>query len=268
MNKLEKERGITLIALIITIIILVILAAVSIRAVTNMKIVDYAVNGSQNYAKAGKNENKILEDTTSFIDEAVAKVEDAQNGKIDITKKTWKNFNDDLDVNILRFSKNGTFTDQMGFVGTYQYDGETITLTYNSGYTEQYKYNGESFVGEFEDDGGINHTMTLIEFAVEKISFTVDNVKYTAEKDMDWRVWINTDYNTDGFYAADVMGYVQNKQIATLGKIPIAATTPPTSLPRAICTADGSPIYDYLGMICETNVIEENGIYSTTQPDA
>ena len=80
MSKLEKERGITLIALIITIIILVILAAVSIRAVTNMKVVDYAVNGAENYAKAGKAENKVLEDTTSFIDEAVEKVNKAANG--------------------------------------------------------------------------------------------------------------------------------------------------------------------------------------------
>ena len=80
MSKLEKERGITLIALIITIIILVILAAVSIRAVTNMKVVDYAVNGAENYAKAGKAENKTLDDTVSFIDEAVEKVNKAANG--------------------------------------------------------------------------------------------------------------------------------------------------------------------------------------------
>ena len=77
MNKLKRQSGITLIALIITIIILVILAAVSIRAVTNMKIVDYAVNGAENYAKAGKAENKTLDDTVSFIDEAVAKIENA-----------------------------------------------------------------------------------------------------------------------------------------------------------------------------------------------
>ena len=56
---------------------LVTLAAVSIRAVTNMKIVDYAVNGAENYAKAGKAENKTLDDTVSFIDEAVAKIENA-----------------------------------------------------------------------------------------------------------------------------------------------------------------------------------------------
>ena len=77
MKKFKKESGITLIALIITVIILVILAAVSIRAVTNMKIVDYAVNGAENYAKAGKAENKTLDETVSFIDQAVERVNKA-----------------------------------------------------------------------------------------------------------------------------------------------------------------------------------------------
>ena len=46
---MNKEKGITLIALIITIIILVILAAVSIRAAYNMGIVSHAVNGAEGY---------------------------------------------------------------------------------------------------------------------------------------------------------------------------------------------------------------------------
>ena len=91
MNKLERESGITLIALIITIIILVILAAVSIRTVTNMKIVDYAMNGSQNYAVAGIAENKMLDNTVSFIDEAVEKVNNPfqdEEGTKPVTLKT------------------------------------------------------------------------------------------------------------------------------------------------------------------------------------
>ena len=58
---LRGENGITLVALIITIIILVILAAVSIATIYNMGIVNYAVNGSQNYAKAGKAENEMMD---------------------------------------------------------------------------------------------------------------------------------------------------------------------------------------------------------------
>ena len=64
---LKGENGITLVALIITIIILVILAAVSIAAVTNMKIVDYATNGTQDYASAAKAENTMMKETTNLI---------------------------------------------------------------------------------------------------------------------------------------------------------------------------------------------------------
>ena len=81
MNKmLKQERGITLIALIITIIILVILAAVSIRAVTNMGIVGHAVNGSQGYAQAAKDENTMLQNTETKIKDTLDKLSEIQGG--------------------------------------------------------------------------------------------------------------------------------------------------------------------------------------------
>ena len=74
----KQEQGITLIALIITIIILVILAAVSIRAVYNMQIVNYAVNGSQDYRKATKEENKVMQDTKSYLESITTRIKNAQ----------------------------------------------------------------------------------------------------------------------------------------------------------------------------------------------
>lgn len=71
---LRGENGITLVALIITIIILVILAAVSIAAVYNMGIVNYAVNGTQNYAQAAVAENKMLDDTVTSIDSTLTAI--------------------------------------------------------------------------------------------------------------------------------------------------------------------------------------------------
>ena len=68
--KLNKETGITLIALIITIIVLVIFAAVSIRAVYNMGIVDYAINGTQNYARAAVAENRMFDSVVAFTERA------------------------------------------------------------------------------------------------------------------------------------------------------------------------------------------------------
>ena len=80
-KKFKKEGGITLIALIITIIILVILAAVSIRAVYNMGIVGHAINGTQQYAEGAKAENKMLGDIGSLIDNAVSKIKEIQAGE-------------------------------------------------------------------------------------------------------------------------------------------------------------------------------------------
>lgn len=48
-EKLRKQRGITLIALIITIIILLILAAVSVQIITNQGIIKHAENATECY---------------------------------------------------------------------------------------------------------------------------------------------------------------------------------------------------------------------------
>lgn len=78
----KKERGITLIALIITIIILVILAAVSIRAVYNMGIVGHAINGSKDYAQKAVEENQMLDETGRVIENALEKLDKANKNMI------------------------------------------------------------------------------------------------------------------------------------------------------------------------------------------
>lgn len=76
---LRQEKGITLVALIITIIVLVILAAVSIAAVYQSNIVNYAVNGAQNYAIEAGKENKILESTASIMSSTVSAIQSIMN---------------------------------------------------------------------------------------------------------------------------------------------------------------------------------------------
>lgn len=77
-RNMKKDNGITLIALIITIIILVILAAVSIRAVYNMGIVGHAINGTQEYSRGAVAENQMLGDTENTIDNALARLKEIQ----------------------------------------------------------------------------------------------------------------------------------------------------------------------------------------------
>ncbi len=72
---LRTEKGITLVALIITIIVLVILAAVSIAAVYQSKIVDYAINGAQDYTNQAVRENQIMRQTESTIASGMSKIQ-------------------------------------------------------------------------------------------------------------------------------------------------------------------------------------------------
>jgi len=60
MNKSKSQKGITLIALIITIIVLLILAVVTIGAVQNDGIIQHAKNSRQEYELAQGNEETIL----------------------------------------------------------------------------------------------------------------------------------------------------------------------------------------------------------------
>ena len=49
---MRDTRGITLVALIITIIVLIILSAVTIKIVTDMKIIEFAIKGTEDYRKS------------------------------------------------------------------------------------------------------------------------------------------------------------------------------------------------------------------------
>ena len=56
----KRESGITLVALIITIIILIILAAVSITALMNTNLIGWAGDAAGNYIDAASAENDTL----------------------------------------------------------------------------------------------------------------------------------------------------------------------------------------------------------------
>ena len=73
---LREEKGITLVALIITIIVLIILAAVTIIAVQNTNLVGRAQNATITYAENQKYENDVIknmDDRISWTESAVQK---------------------------------------------------------------------------------------------------------------------------------------------------------------------------------------------------
>lgn len=69
----KKEKGITLIALVITIIVLLILAIVSINlALNNNGLFGRARNSTNTYKKAETNEMTSLNEATTIIDNEIA----------------------------------------------------------------------------------------------------------------------------------------------------------------------------------------------------
>ncbi len=74
--KIAKERGVTLVALIITIIVLIIMAAVSINTVLKSNFIDTATQSTINYADAQSDEQKKMEDLSTKLDDTINKITD------------------------------------------------------------------------------------------------------------------------------------------------------------------------------------------------
>ena len=71
MEKLRRNKGITLVALVITIIILLILAGISIQAITNTGLFNMAEEARKESYNGQKEENNILTSYDEKINEIV-----------------------------------------------------------------------------------------------------------------------------------------------------------------------------------------------------
>ena len=67
MKKTKTQKGITLIALIITIVVLLILAAVAISSIQNDGILKYAQNAASDYNKAIRDEQSMLDEYLDYL---------------------------------------------------------------------------------------------------------------------------------------------------------------------------------------------------------
>lgn len=76
---LREEKGITLVALIITIIILVILAAVTIITLQQSKMLEYAVTGTQNYQNAQIFEEGVIKGFENTLSDTLSNITSMQN---------------------------------------------------------------------------------------------------------------------------------------------------------------------------------------------
>ena len=169
-NLFKIESGITLVALIITIIVLLILAMVSIRLVMNGGIITRADNAVSDYKSSEE-------------------IEQIQLGYSEYQMASLYGTPENLNVKGATVTSNSNgWTVQ--FNGTqHQYslsaDGRTINLL-----SENSQSNLQTFTFTISDE------------------YNTNPITYTAEEGMTWQQWVNSTYNTDGIIIED--DYVLN----------------------------------------------------------
>ncbi len=72
--RIRQEGGITLMALIITIIVLIILAAITIGTAYTSGIIQMGTQGAKDYASSALKENEILNETTAYVEDVVKNI--------------------------------------------------------------------------------------------------------------------------------------------------------------------------------------------------
>jgi len=142
----KTQKGITLVALVITIIVLLILAAVAIGAIQNKGIIKYAQNASADYETAEKQEQSVLASLLDKIKEKVPGNESTGNDyeeKIpQIPSGVWTNTGDGKIV-----SNNGDILE----IGVTKYTTEQVKNKLGIALGKD-KYNGNWVVMGVEDE--------------------------------------------------------------------------------------------------------------------
>lgn len=124
---MKKQNGITLIALIITIIVLVILAAVSINAAFNTGLTEYATNGAEKYKIAEEAERKTIDTASMTVTLTEFAIKNQEYGSKTDTEKaqTLKEYLEEEGYTVT--NSNGTLTASKEGVTT-KIDSKTLTV--------------------------------------------------------------------------------------------------------------------------------------------
>ena len=74
-ERLQSEKGVTMVALIVTIIVLMILAAVTIYIETKQQAIPAVINATSDYTKAQINELEHYDKITDKVDSIIVQLE-------------------------------------------------------------------------------------------------------------------------------------------------------------------------------------------------
>ncbi len=124
--KTKTQKGITLIALIITIVVLLILAAVAISSIQNDGILHYATNAADNWNKAAQNEANMLGDYLNYLNNMGS----GGNEVVAVTPKVGQHVEYDVSYDDM-YNSTSTATKTFGKTDGWRYlgkDGENHLL--------------------------------------------------------------------------------------------------------------------------------------------
>ena len=207
-NEINKEchtKGITLIALVVTIVVLLILAGVSINLVlSNNGVISKAKDAKEKHLQAQENDTSYLNDAADWIEREVTSqggtntptTKNASTITVDDYGKVVTNYqtgtsnvweilyadNDNVYLITRNYPECGTVNDEItGYNGTSDFDG------------------GEAFKAKFPavQAGWLNKIYTPSASGVGTLSYTSSNINMKAtEYLLDSSIW-NTNYKTD-----------------------------------------------------------------------
>ena len=234
-RNLKEEKGITLVALIITIIVLLILAVVTISAVNEGSLFAHANNAAKTYSEAQEKENKMIADYLTEL-----KKHDNGSGNNDNNSSIigkWYYYgnigNDEYAINITSTTVTGGYFDRYTDV-KYSLDGNVLTITYkkerNNEYVDDYKvfyivdnkfcffYDDEN--NEIDDlflvkDNAENIDCSLLNgthFTVESVIWTISNEGVLTLSDSDDEEWTYICYNGKAYLYDMVFTINYNEQ--------------------------------------------------------
>ncbi len=122
-EKFAVERGITLLALIITVVILIILAAVTINITLNSGLINQAKQAGEDTMQAAKDEQQMLEDAASYINGILADTNKAKtlvqafkDGEIEVGD--YVDYTPDPHDPVTVGTDKTGYTDSNGYLGT------------------------------------------------------------------------------------------------------------------------------------------------------
>ena len=194
-NMIRKERGITLIALIISVVVMVILATVTINSIYNMAIVQKAQNGVQQYARESVKENEMLDSIPGLIENTTGKLSRIINGagitlnktELTIDAPGGTKTSEQLTATLNNISGTITWSSSNNTVATVSNNGTVTAVAAGTAtITATVTVDGDDYTAE---------CVVTVQPGVTLISFTINGESYQAQEGSTWEEYFTSNLN-------------------------------------------------------------------------